>query len=564
MTRVNMSDDPGPTHNPRRRGVAMLLVLIALGVGVVLAGVAITSRKPAPRIGANACDDAAARWAAQGAASYAQAVLETAIDCVEYSKDNSGEFIRTFPVEGGVANVRLTRLDGSAPQAGDRELLMTAVANIGSMTATVQKRVSLANPVPIDTAADIRLSEFAVFAGNSMQIDSNAIVAHSEKVAEDGMLTPVKLGVGFSSLSSLDVKNDADLKHVAMYVDADASSTLESEVGGGKFYNGMKIPYSIPLVREATRSEVLALPLLSSILTLLDGVVQTLTGGNYLTINVQNGTVLTLGTAGQQSVFKTSSLTVQNGGVLRFEGEVILQVSGATSISNRGTIEPASSSARLLMYLGRNVTIQDSAIGLPRAIGQDTSRTFDSVGVHARADQVYLSTLTTSSGGSAAPSWSIDKSALVLGSIFAPDASVTVNNKSALIGRVVCGSFTLKSSCAVYYDPRLDSRAGFTELDGPLYVERAPIPEVVTAFAGASASSGVQVLQNTLKSTLNAVWAAEPEPNILVQTTPIVIPVDPEDDGSVSVDEEGVANRRVRGRVQLSVQPSRAGTFEDD
>ena len=44
MTRFIQNPIPGRTARPRARGVAMLLVLVALGVGVVLASVALTSR----------------------------------------------------------------------------------------------------------------------------------------------------------------------------------------------------------------------------------------------------------------------------------------------------------------------------------------------------------------------------------------------------------------------------------------------------------------------------------------------------------------------------------------
>lgn len=553
-----------PLQRTPARGVAMLLVLVALSVGVVLAGVALTSRQPAMRIGENACDDAAARWGAHAAAGYAQAVLETSVDSVDFAGMSAGGFIQSFQVDGGSAKVTLARLDGSVPQMGDREILMTAVATVGSMVATVQKRVSLANPVLMSVAADVRLGEFAVFAGSGVTIDDGAVVATSSMVSEPGSLTPVKIGTGFSGASALQVDDDADIQNVALYIDKNASASMNALLTDSDFSEGFRLPYAIPLIREVSRPEVATLPFLSVGLPLLSGVTQSLAGGNYGGLNMGNGAVVTLGQVGQTTVYKFSSIVVPNLCVLRFAGQVIVQVSGATSVQGLGAIEPASADSRLEMYLGRNVTIDDAAVGLPRAVAQNGNRKWEDVGAHAVASQVYLSTLNTASGGSASPAWTIKGKSIVLASIHAPQSTLTIEGDSTLIGRATCGTFTLRSKSNVFYDPRLDSRAGFTEMDGPLYIDRLPIPEVTSLFSTVSSASGAQVFQSTLKSTLDAAWAAAMDASLLVkQPAGSIVPAPTGVPGLVVVDNTGTADARVRGKAKSSTKADRAKGFED-
>lgn len=551
-----------------RRGIAMLLVLVALGVGVVLAGVALTSRQPAARIGENACDDAGARWGAFAAANYAQAVLETSIDCVDHAGMNMGDFIKTFPIDGGSASVRLTRFDGSTPQPGDRELLMTAVATVGSMTATVQKRVSLANPVPMAVAADVRLGEFAVFAGTSLTIEKDAVIAPSPAAIEEDTLTPIKIGTGFSGSAAFSVDSDAELENAALYIDNNASASMDSLLSRNDFSGGSRVPYAIPLVRETQRPEVGTLPLIAINLAAINGLAasQTLLGGNYLNLTVRGGAVVTLGIAGQKTVYKVANITVEGTGVLRFEGEVIVQASGATIVRTNGAIEPADDAATIEFYLGRNVTLDNCTVGLPRAFAADNSRKPGDVTSHPKADQVFLSTLNTSSGGSAAPVWLIDNKSLVVASIHAPQSTLTIDGVSALFGRATCGGFTLKMDCFLYYDPLLDCRAGFTELNGPLYQGLLPIPEVTTLLASVSSAAGAQTFQDNLKDTLVTFWAGEPGGHPLIQPPGAVAPLGEIplfDDETVIVDNSGNAQTRVKGKAKSKHKATRAAGYED-
>lgn len=543
----------------------MLLVLVALCVGVVLAGVALTSRQPATRIGQNACDDASARWGAHAAAGYAEAILETAVDCVDYASTNAGGLIQTFPIEGGTASVRLTRPDGTAPQPGDRELLMTAVATVGSVSATVEKIVNLTLPVSMNVAADMRLGEFALFANSSLTIEDDAVVDLSPAASSSGLSVPLKVGIAIASTFGVNVGSDADLENVGVYLGASAPVTLDSLLGDSRFCTGERIPYDIPLVREAPPAQVATLPVLAATIPTYTGgaSVTTLAQGNYSDLNVQDGAEVTIGQAGQTTVYKVPNLNVNTSGVLRYAGHVLVQVSAAFRVQSLGTIEPVDADSKIFFYIARNVTIDNGAVGLPRAVGQNSARNADDLASHPPADSIRLAPLSIVNGGSLLPIWTICTNSLVVGSIHAPQSLLEIKTNSTLIGRATAGALTIRSGCAILYDPSLDCRAGFTAFDGPLYLDELPFPAVETLFAAASYTAGTALIQSNLETALATLWAAEPEGNPMLDSPRVpsgTIVADPEE---VVLNSAGPASPRAKGKSKHSTKAARAEEFED-
>lgn len=559
------------SSQPPRRGVAMLLVVVALGVGVVLAGVAISSRQPATRIGAHAADDAAARWGAIGAAEFAAAALQSDALCVEHAAAQGGQLIQSFPFEGGTASVHLSRLDGTPPQAGDRELLMTIRARVGEMTSTMTKQVSLAMPVPLEKAADTRLSEFAIFASSAAIIQDGALVDVSPGAGEDDTLTPVKIGGSFMMRSGIDVKSGAVLNNVAMYLDAAATSAADDCITADNFSWGERLGYAIPTIRETTPPAVAGLPAVAvNLLAFTTGLLdQVLSPGNYSSLSCSNGTVVTIGTPGQTTVYKFSGISLSNSAVLRIQGNVMAQVSGAFSVASNAAIELADGNSSVEFYVGRNTTLDNCAIGLPRVVARDNARSRGDITDHPQADRVRISPLHTVSGGQATITMTIRGGALVVACIRAPQTNLMISGNSTLFGRATADRFTLETGSALLYDPRLDPRAGFTALDGPLYKNRTPIPEVLTLLSTFNTSSGAQALQTSMQTAVAAAWSTED--NILVK--PVAAEAVPTaDDDDAIVDDDDVApmpvasatpSMRVKGKLKSKNVPSDAEDFED-
>ena len=78
-------------HNTRRRGLAMLLVIISVIIATVLATAYLASRDNSLPIGDNAKSAASARWSALSSIDVAIAVIETRTDW--RTADPTGELL---------------------------------------------------------------------------------------------------------------------------------------------------------------------------------------------------------------------------------------------------------------------------------------------------------------------------------------------------------------------------------------------------------------------------------------------------------------------------------------
>jgi hypothetical protein len=75
---------------------------------------------------------------------------------------------------------------------------------------------------------------------------------------------------------------------------------------------------------------------------------------------------------------------------------------------------------------------------------------------------------TTPSRG--AVTWLIENQSVIKGSIYAPHAGVVgLEDTSAVYGRIAGKSVTMRDDAALFYDPALDTRTGFTNIESPIY-----------------------------------------------------------------------------------------------
>jgi hypothetical protein len=422
--------------------------------------------------------------------------------------------------------------------------------------------------VPLSTAADVRLGEFALFAGSSLTIGEEAFMGMTPgAAAESGTLAPLKIGTGFSGSATFDVAPGAELSNAALFMDSSASATLLTNLDRSQFSSGTQIPYDIPLVRDASTPEASALPLIAINLPLCSGVasVTSLGGGNYGALTVSSGAEVTLGVPGVKTAYKMTSILVQTSGVLRFAGEVILQDSGNVNVESFGAIEPVDGNSTLALYLGRHITVMDAAIGLPRAVARDAGRKAMALANLSRADLVRVAPLTTSSGGLAAPRIRILNKAIALAHIHAPSSEVTIGAGEWLIGRATGDAVTVEENSAVLYDPRLDCRARFTELAGPAYSGGVPIPEVTMLFSTVVADAGAQTFQTDLKTTLETVWAGASGGHPIIKPSAAAAAAEPEVPAAseVSVDNSHAPDPRMSGKATSQTIAQHARDYED-
>jgi hypothetical protein len=568
----------------RNRGVAMFLVLIALGVGIVLAGVAITSRQPAPQIGRHAVEMSAAQWSAEGAARYAEAMLESYIDW-QAGLGADSLLLENFSVGGGLVDVTVKTPEGNTPGPDDREIILTATAHVGPIQATIERHLSVTPTIPIDNAVTLELPEFAVFAKNSYTREEGATLGLWGISPEADTIEPFRIGTGFASSGSLVAPNDGTANNIALIVDDNAGGSLRSiaeSVGNGS----RVLSYKMPTVPEQLPAFMKGLPIVRlTDWTISSGALGTATasaGGTFQQITVTNGSTLILdATKGDKYKFK--NLTLEKASTLQVVGTVYVHVEGTISLKEKSVIAFGNASSSVVFFTGGDVSFDDSVVALTKAVASNTTRSTTSVVTYYAPARCRFLALGSASGGKVGSKYDFMNRALAVASLHNPEGTVEIGANCGLIGRTTAGDFRLREGASLLYDPRLDPRIGYCAENGPLYgTDGLLLPEIATALGKATTTLGMTgssvmiadaakaALAETVRwkplSTATATTAGGFGLEPLVKSTTTVVEEVIDDLLGGDEDDEAAASLKVRTKGKLkSRRPAHsAWEMEDD
>lgn len=501
ITRSTQPNPPVKPFTPRRGGIAMMLVIVAVAVGTILAAAALTSNTNTPALAENARHSVQSYWQAHAAANYTEKLIEKIASIDDAAAPTMPTQINTA---GGTVTVKVTDVDGNAPADDDRELLITAVATVGGIEHTIRRRVSVAPPGTLDEAIDPELKEFAVFATDSLSIGDSAKLGPWPKSPEVRTDEPIKIGGGFTALSDLSLSASASTQRVAFYPSSGASATLDSIRGDPRFVSGgWKMNLPIPTLDAASPTDFSSLTNFNTTQT-ASGPTTTIVPpqGKYHDLNCNLGGVAKLGDGATLKQYCFRNLTLDSQAILAIYGPVEIMVTGDISLSNKATIELGDAAASLVIYCKKVVAVDDACIGVNSAIARNGSR--------KPADAPYTDPrrikFTTLTGG--APEFFFDNGSIVIASLHTPSGPFEMQGGSTLFGRVTCADMILGNNCNLFYDPAMDNRLGFTASKGPMYKpDGTPIDGLADAITSFDSTLGLQSLKPHVTSSVSAVSA---------------------------------------------------------
>jgi len=496
----------------RRRGVAMLLVIVALAVGTVLGGAMLSSRDNSPAIGKNARDYAAASWSAQAATGFALAALETTVD---WQALTGGDLLTDFPIAGGTASAVVTNLQGQPAGPDDREGIVTITARVGDMTSVIQRRVSLVAPGPIDQSISPYLDEFAAFAAAAITLDDDTEIKPYQGSPEADTLFPIKVGTGFSTLGAMNIGSNTKLPNVGLFVDANASpALLGAATGDLRFGRGGALPLSVPALPVALPAEILSLPIISTfpitvaILKFLPPLpgqpVLTIPGaGKYGPVSINSGFMRIDEANGR--FYEFESLDIALGAKLQIVGKVTIHIKGKLNLAPNSTVELAGADSAVRFLTSEDVTIDNATFGMGNAF-PTLPRDPNTLTNFFNPARFRLLAVDEASGGKPTPIYDFKNNAVLLACVHAPTAIVTVDQNSAIIGRVTAADLSVKGGSSILYTPQLDSRLGYSAFFGPAYENMALIPEVAAELALVIPGEGAEGLTTRVRNKSKAKW----------------------------------------------------------
>lgn len=490
MTKCDVERAGSPTGRGRararragRRGVALMLVMIALGVAGAVTAFYLSSRDNSAALASNARDTTRAGWSARSGAAVAAAILETTLDW-RGAAGAEGALVRDMPIGGANVSIVVTDLNGDPPTAETIDVVVSATAEVNGVRSTMQRveNVSPANVAP-ESAVQPFLGEFTLYATDQLELhDSFVGVWPASPASRAGV--PAKVGLGFTGACSLVVSDEVRTNSGAVFARADAQATLKNWTRIAGWAEGGEMPIVPVAVNETVPGEMSALPTAFPSAPTVSGptTVVTLAQGRYGHVRVTNSGRAILGgpTGGRYSV---NNLRIDSSGTVRVRGQVDLEVRGSFTVESLGTVELEDDTSSLRVYAGGNVTLVNGALGAPEAIGRDADRAPEWVAYRSPARVRVMGV------GTVARNYSIGTNGLAVADFHAPLSNFKMEGGSVL-GRVTAARIKIGLGAVVMGDPSMDNRSGFTTLNGPLYnSDGTPIAGLAAALASFTGSA---------------------------------------------------------------------------
>ena len=503
---------------PARRGVALMLVVVAMGTATVLTTAYLMSQDNSAAIGANAQDAAASAWTARSGADLALAVLQTELNWVDA---DPAKLLAGFAIAGGTVSVVLTDMQGMAPDGTETELAMTVVADVNGFKTVLQRIISIQPDGDLNLAVDPEFGEFGVFAVEQMVVDLGSKIAPWPLSPSFKSGAPVKLGMRFIDSWSLELDEDTRMINTELYVRPDASVQLQSMITDGRFAGGAALQVVVPAIPPRMPAA------LSSGLTLMSDknlgmdsieLSATLPGGQYQTLRIANTDVTATLDDATGGVYLFDSIDLSDGAVLRINGDVIVGVTNNFKVADGATIELANDTARVRFYVGGNFDVLNAGIGVTPVVARNLARRVEDIVEYVDPSRIGFYALADDAGGLLSPSILVDNASIAMMVVNAPTARIKVKGSSSVVGRLTGERVHITDDSALYYDPALDNKLGITAFNGPYYKSTGePIDGLVAAMVSYNTTLGLDgfnayILAHTVEQIDAVVLSAPGDP----------------------------------------------------
>gem|GEM_PF-2284059 len=470
-------------RTPNSRGVALLLVLIAMTSATVLAGSYLVSRRNSPGIGANVLRSAQARWAAKSAAEYALAALQTNINWFDADPTT---LMPQFSFGDAMVTVYVTNMAGNTPAPIDTDLVIVALATVNGVTVRAEQLVSYKSGFGTNQAFDPRLGEFAVYTMGQTTVDSTAMIFPWSASPNYHAGRPVKVGGAYTSSFDAAYDPNAAVLSAGLYVPDTATLSLQALIGQQPFETGGIVPSLVRVAPAPLPASFATLPLASPV----DDWVMSSSDAGRLDAGVHQSlhaiganSIVTLDAA-KGSDYSFNDLHLMNQAVLFVKGDVRIHVQGDLWVLSGSDIELDKKST-LKIFTDGDVIVDDAAIGFGRKTARDAARSVNKVeGKYLPANQVQLLGLRRNILAIGPATYQLGTNSLARMVVHAPMADVSIQTNSAIFGKVTGDTLDMGVNAVIAYDTALDKGVGVTEKKGPLYdTSGALLPQLQTLLA---------------------------------------------------------------------------------
>ena len=427
-------------RKPARRGVALLLVLIAMGTATTLALGWLASHDNAVPLSRNVSRTLQARAAAYSGLELAVAVMQTPSDW-RTAHDN-GMLFQDYPLANGIVDVHLIDVATELPPAAGADTIrITVTGRSDDVTQEIQAIASVINQSPPDSHD---MSGFAIWVGAGLKMQGHSTMNRWEAAPMAGLGRRLFIGTTATTTRSIEIGSNALLPDTTLIHDEDSSY--------GLVMNDSKLP-----IRQQTISTNFGPPESPASLPPLTGNNESNSGFNPRLDNWDNhphdlefdsGATIELPADSSMSL---ETLTLENGTSLIISGDTTLTIHDDFTI-NEGAIMLAPG-ATLNLALGGNVQLNHAYLGdeSGQELGNSTGPSwFDTSHLH----------ITSSGENPDNRPWRLRGSTIVKAIIEAPQQTMVMRDEAMVAGRIAVDHLRLRHQASIHYDHGLDSGKG--------------------------------------------------------------------------------------------------------
>jgi hypothetical protein len=446
-----------------------LLALVAVGVATFLGLSLAATRDANVAASHNLAHAASARAAAAGALEIAVELLADAeTSDPQALVDADGVLFESLAIGEATANARVVDLAtglAAGPESDAVELVVEGVSGGIAQVARAVGRMPRPNAAP---EADLDCSEFALLAIGNLAIEGDALLALWPNAPLAVLAEPVAYGLADGSRSRIATSPHANLHGtVALSVGnfAPDEETRDEHLADQALFipAAIHVPMTaLPRDRTSEHAEDVADGSTDGSDDEHDDDSESRPGATldgYVAFDMSPEGDMRVPARAATTIIGVRAFDV--GGNLRIERGAHVRVEGETSFVVRGNlviepcdIEVAPGATLSILVIG-DVAINGTYLGGERSNPEELRDATGRAGYDGGASRVSILV-------EGASEIALREGSVVKGELYAPRANVSIASRSAIYGRVLGANVTLGTGTAIFYDPALDSRRGWS------------------------------------------------------------------------------------------------------
>lgn len=505
------------------RGMAMLLVLIALAMATIMASAYLASRDNSAAISDNVTSAAESRWAAATGLDMGVAILQT--ETAWYEGMSGNLLLDDYVINGATVDVSATDLEtDAAPTADSTTVRLTATARANGIEQTASAIARL--PKQDADVIDIDLSEFAVFASEKLTLNDTSTITRWSTAPKSALNPPLALGTSGLSAGTVELTEDAAAIDSTVYHAPGASATLVS-VANGTVVDSKELPDAVPLLDppaipvpypgDPAIAWVSVMPKISWAWPLYGHM-------RVEKLETDKNTDGHIGILGDYTFVSEGDFTLDANTGLSIFGDVTLVVFNDLHMADGAFIKLVNEDSRLTIHVAGDIHVEAAYIGDAASINEPAT---DGSAPWMNPERIMIYGHAEKGNN-----LKLDQAAVVKASIYAPQYKTLIDHVSALYGRLAAADVKIQHASAIFYDPALDSGGGYTSDSSAIYDADGVYKQVVysitdlseEALRTAAASDSVRIatangeivdVDGSIKAALEAIVI---EPTVGVAT----------------------------------------------